>query len=395
MTDAFVDFFLRNKFVILFYLAVVLFVFLNRKKFNFYFKIIALYRTNWGIKLMDKLAEKYREPIKLFGYISIGVGFIGMFFIVFVLIQSIYTLFTTPNAPPALTPILPGVHVPGVPESLFIPLVKGIIAIFIVAVIHEFSHGVVARAHNLTIKRTGIAIIGPFFAAFVEPDEKELKKRDDITNYSMVAAGPVSNIVTFFILFLLISFAVSPVINSIYSPSGISFSSITDDSPAANAGLQTDVTYTMINNQSVTSLADFLRAFENIKPNDVMSISNSENTYFVETGTNPDDNTRAYLGVNIYNRLAGDTTTSFKIVSWFTSLLSLIGILSLGIGIANLLPIGPLDGGKMLQQALHKIRGEKKGNKTLVHLSLFFLLVILLLLTPIFRETAKSIFGIS
>jgi hypothetical protein len=93
VSDAF-GFLLRNKFVVLFYLAVVMFVFLRRKRFEFHLKVIALYKTGIGIKLMDRLASKYRELIKLFGYISIGIGFAGMLFIIFVLVQSVYTRFS-------------------------------------------------------------------------------------------------------------------------------------------------------------------------------------------------------------------------------------------------------------------------------------------------------------
>ena len=337
------------------------------------------------------LADRYGELIKLFGYISIGIGFIGMFAIVLVLLQSIYVLFTQPDAPPALTPILPGVHVPGVPEAFFIPLVQGILAIFIVAVVHEFSHGVVARAHKVTVKRTGVAIIGPFFAAFVEPDEKQLKKRDDVTNYSIIAAGPASNVFMFLVLLILMTFVIIPAVHTVYEPVGISFSSIAEGSPAEAAGLQTDVLYTELNNQPVTSVSDFLVAFDTLEPNQDITFANSEQTISVTTGSNPDPPAKPYLGVTIYNRLDGDTTTSFSIISWLMKLVSLTGLLSLGIGLANLLPVGPLDGGKMIQQALHKLRGEEKGDRTLVKLSLVLLFIILLLLTPIFRETAKAI----
>jgi membrane-associated protease RseP (regulator of RpoE activity) len=97
--------------------------------------------------------------------------------------------------------------------------------------------------------------------------------------------------------------------------------------------------------------------------------------------------------VNLYNRVAGDETFAFSAVSWILKLFSLIALLSLGIGLANLLPIGPIDGGKMVQQALHKIRGEQRGNKTLAKLSIFLLIVVLLLLTPIIKETAKLVIG--
>lgn len=390
--EAFADFLFRNKFVILFYVAVALFVFLRRKSFEFHFKIIALYKTNWGIKLMDWLASRCRRIIRFLGFLGIITGFAGMLFIVFVLFQSLYVLFTQPGAPPALTPIIPGVRVPGVPESLFIPLVQGLIAIFIVAVVHEFSHGVVARAYNITVKKTGLAIIGPFFAAFVEPDEKQMARRS-VSSYSVIAAGAASNIFLFFFVLLVMSFAVAPAVNSVYKPEGISFLSVTEGSPAEKAGLQTGVIYTVLNNQSVLSLSDFAAAFDNVKPYGNITIGNSQTAVEVTAGANPANASAPYLGVSIYNRFTGDETPSFRAVSWLLKLASLVAFLSLGIGLANLIPVGPLDGGKLIQLVLHRTSGEQKGNRHLMRISLFFLFIILLLLTPIFRATLKAVLG--
>lgn len=388
--EAFADFLFRNKLVILFYLALILFIFIKRKSFEFHFRIIALYKTDWGIRLMDRLASRFRKIIKFLGFLGIITGFAGMLFIVFVLFQSLYVFFTQPGAPPAITPILPGVRIPGVPEQLFIPLIQGIIAIFIVAVVHEFSHGVVARAYNITVKKTGLAIIGPFFAAFVEPDEKQMKR--GISSYSVIAAGAASNIALFLLLALVLSFAVAPALNSVYKPEGISFSSVTAGSPAEQAGLQTDVVYTMVNNQSVLSLSDFAGVFGSVKPGEQVAISNSDVAVYVTAGSHPANESRPYLGVSIYNRLAGDETFSFRVLSWFLRLFSLVAFLSLGIGLANLLPIGMLDGGKLLQLVLHKVSGEQKGNCRLIKISLLFLFIILLLMTPIFRAILKAVF---
>ncbi len=390
--EAFADFLFRNKFVVLFYLLVAFLVFLKRKRFQFYFKVIALCRTNWGIGLMNWLALRFRALIKALGFLGIITAFAGMLFIVFVLFQSIYFLFTKPDAPPAIAPIIPGVHVPGVPESFFIPLFQGMIAIFIVAVIHEFAHGVVARAYNITVKNTGLAIIGPFFAAFVEPDESQMKKRG-VGRYSVIAAGAASNVFLFFIVLLVLSFAVAPAVSSVYEPAGISFSSVTKGSPAEKAGLQTGVVYTMLNNQSILSLSDFSSAFGGVKPGEQAAIGNSEAIYYATAGVHPSNESRPYLGVGIYSRFTGDETLSFKVVSWLMRLFSLVAFLSLGIGLANLIPVGPLDGGKLVQLALHRASGEKNGNRHLVRISLFFLLIILLLMTPIFRATFKAVFG--
>ena len=71
---------------IVFVVLMGLVLFFKRKKLDvqkviFPLVYIILYRTKVGIKLMDKIASKHRELVKLFGYISIGIGYVGIFFI--------------------------------------------------------------------------------------------------------------------------------------------------------------------------------------------------------------------------------------------------------------------------------------------------------------------------
>jgi len=74
-----------------------------------------------------------------------------------------------------------------------------ILSIFLIAVIHEFSHGVVGRAWKLKIKSSGFAflsILVPVIpAAFVEPDEKQTAKASARAQLGMLSAGPFSNVV--------------------------------------------------------------------------------------------------------------------------------------------------------------------------------------------------------
>jgi len=391
--ESFIDFFLRNRFVITFYVALFFLVYLNRKKFEIHLKFIALYKTQWGISLMDKIASRYGELVKLFGLIGIGVGFVGMGLIVFLILRGLFVLFTDSDAPASVAPILPGVHVPGVAPEFFIPLASGLIAIFVIATIHEFAHGVVARAHKITVKSSGPAIIGPFFAAFVEPDEKQIVKMPDVAQYSVYAAGAFSNILTALVVILLMFYVVPPAISAVYEPTGVSFPQITPGSPADIAGLETDVIYTIIDNQTVVNTADTFDALSDMQINKTVIIGNSQSSYQVIPAPRIENPERAYIGVNIINRFNGDDGASYAVVSWFVRLFSLIGGLSLAIGLANMLPIGFLDGGKMLQLALHRTKGKEKGNRTLVKVSLLLLIVILLLLTPIFRATFSAILG--
>jgi len=145
----------KHAWTALFYLVVFTLVFLNRKRFDRQFKIVFLLRTKWGLRLMDSIADKYRELVKLLGLIGVGVGFAGMAVMAGFLFKGVYDLIFVPGAPPVISPVIPGVPIPG---GLFIPLWQGLLAIFIVAVVHEFAHGVVARAHHIPGKSSGLAI---------------------------------------------------------------------------------------------------------------------------------------------------------------------------------------------------------------------------------------------
>ena len=246
---SFLSFIAQNKWVILFYLLIILFIIIKRKKFTFQAKFIALYRTQVGLKIIDKIGTKYKNFIKILGYIGIGIGYVGMLVILGFIIKGLFDLIFVPGAPAVIAPVLPGIPIPGSP--IFVPFWYGIISLFIVVLIHEFSHGIVAKAHKLPIKNTGIVFFGPLIGAFVEPDEKKLKKQKDVTKYSVFAAGPFSNIITAGIVILLFVLIFNPVANAYVKPLGVSFTELEPDMPAEQAGLETGVIYNRINNLTI------------------------------------------------------------------------------------------------------------------------------------------------
>jgi len=78
-----------------------------------------------------------------------------------------------------------------------------ILIILVVAITHEFAHGVFARHFKIRVKATGFGFLGPFLAAFVEPDEKVMKKKSKRAQLSILGAGSFSNFI-FAIIFLLV-----------------------------------------------------------------------------------------------------------------------------------------------------------------------------------------------
>ena len=163
--------FLDYKWVILFYGGIILLLYIYRKRFESQGPLIKLYRTKLGLKYMDKIGFKHPKVIRILALIGVYVGYLGMAIIVGFIFYGVYQIIFVPNAPPPLQPVIPGVPIPGSPIQ--VPLITGWLALFISAAIHEFSHGVVARAHKIKVKSSGFAFIGPLAAAFVEPDEKQ------------------------------------------------------------------------------------------------------------------------------------------------------------------------------------------------------------------------------
>ncbi|MFH0875456.1 MAG: site-2 protease family protein [archaeon] len=391
--------------IIIFYSLVLIWIIANRKKFQIESKIIALYKTSIGIKFIDNVGKKYSELIKILGYIGIGVGFIGMVYMSWYLTTGFYNLFFKPEAAAVISPVIPGVKIPG--AAVFVPFWYGIFSLFVVTIVHEAAHGVVAKAHGLKINATGIAFFGPILAAFVEPDEKQLRKQKDIVQYSIFAAGPFSNVLLALLAIFVLGAVFAPLQNAMVKTEGYSFYAITPYGAAFNASVPASVVFNDLNGVKIDSERQFVQIISNLKPGDLVTISNKENTYSFNAVPSPANASKALIGIsgttqdsivqivkskelkedNSFNRIA------YVVLEVLNKLLFWIFALSFGIGLANLLPLGPVDGGRMFQIASEKIIGNKeKANNVWVKVGFITLMIIvILLIVPIIRELLKNI----
>ena len=377
-------FVLKYKFILIFYLLVILFVAYNWKRIERQAKIIFLFRMKLGLRWMDKYSQKFREWVILFGYIGMGTGFVGLVVISYVLVSNLYSLITQPEAVSGVSLVLPGVHVPGLGV---LPFWYWILAIFVIAIVHEFSHGIVARAHNISVKNTGLVFFGPILGAFVEPDEKKLRKEKDIVQYSVLAAGSFSNIVLALVALLFLNFAFMPLQETMVEPSGFSFASyVNENLPAAEAGLEPGTIITGINNEKVSNFQEFSDELAFYRPGESIIVNTAEKDYTLTLAQNPDNQKKPFLGVlSIQNEFDvkekyefGLGKVAYLVVDWLAGFLRWLFLLSIGIGLFNLLPLPIVDGGRMAQVFLHKLKGPERGERLYHKVSLFFLLVLLL-----------------
>lgn len=93
---------------------------------------------------------------------------------------------------------------PGVNE--FVPLSVGVLlALFLAMLLHELGHGIFARLYDIPVKAVGfiIALVLPV-AAFVDMDEEYLKKENWMKRVAVAGAGPYVNIFCGLLVFLII-----------------------------------------------------------------------------------------------------------------------------------------------------------------------------------------------
>jgi membrane-associated protease RseP (regulator of RpoE activity) len=387
------NFILTYKWVLLFYLLIAVIIILNKKKFQVESGFIFLYRTDFGIRWINKFADKHKEFVKIVGNSAIGVGFLGMIVISGYIIKGMYELLFVPLAPPTMSLVIPGIQIPGSP--IFIPFWYGIIALFIVVVFHEFGHGIVARANGLKIKNTGIVFFGPLIGAFVEPDEKNLVKKDSVVQQSIFASGPFFNGILAVFAAILLLLVLNPITSTMVTETGISFNQLQEGYPAQKYGIEQNVPYTTLNGIPIKNSQHLTEQLSCVKPNETITIGNANKTITLITAPSPKDSTKGYIG--IYGITDNYELKSqvwwykgiYYILYFLINLTELVVVLSLGIGLANLLPLGPVDGGRMLHKALINTNGKDKGIKIWLTISLITLALILIL---IFAPIIKSIF---
>ena len=381
----------------IFIIFVSTFLFFKRKnitlqKIIYPFLYLILYRSNFGIKFMEKFSKKYKEIIIFFGYCCIGLSVIGMIFISLNIILMLYSILKTPSISPGVALVLPFTNIPGLGWLGFL---HWIIAIFILAIVHEFAHGIVAKAHGLKIKSAGFAffaLLAPIIpAAFVEPDEEKLKKQPDVVKYSIYAAGPMVNIFLAIILLIALPYvgyglvhrgtSLAPFENTITDPIGFSFDLTNSTLPAANAGLENEMIVTHFNGEQIYDANSFLETmYLTIKPGDNISLTVENKTYIMTTVKSTDN--RGIIGVTNFKN-ERRVKSKYKLIKpyfyWLKDLFKWVFVFNLFVGLFNLLPLGIVDGGRILKTLLDRImKDKKKAQKVWGLISFFFLAVLIL-----------------
>lgn len=337
----------------------------------------------------------------LFGLAGFSLYLLGAYSV-----KIIINYFVGKASCPGVAPVIPGVKIPGVP--LFIPAIEGWLALFIILVLHEAAHGILARNIGVKVKSFGLMLIGFFpIAAFTEPDDKQLNASCAEDQLKVYAAGPMINFyLSIFVLILLFCFSFfvtsysasvhGNIVDGVYIVEVTQYTGICGDGEKSiNYGnIDSNVKIIAVNEKLINDLNDFVYMQNYLVDNNL--------SYGVFTLQKQDANKTVYdaniffnkdnkFGIQVQEQIKSDVVIPFgyHAISFVTTLLYWLGMLSLMVAIFNFLPTNPFDGGKMSQLILGEFvftRFEKEKRYKMIGfaLGMFILILFVINLLPLF-----------
>ena len=376
--------------VLVFIAVLALFFYRDRKNVERQ-SILLLRKTKKGKGFITTLGRRFPRLWLVYGFLAVAVGFYVSAYIFYWLLAMTATNLTA-EAAPGLALVLPSpttdmVAAPGV---IGVPFWYWIITIFLLVLVHEGSHGVMAAREKVRIRSIGWGLLVAIPLAFVEPDERQLQREKPIKQLRVFAAGSFGN----FVLAIVSSYLLVFSITAFFTPSGVAYQGLMAGFPAEGANLTG--TIIGIDGYAIDNVGNLSTALEETGPGKQVEIRTrvpsgdgyEEESFLLTTVEDPDnpESGKGFIGIaGVYQDFViRDDVAYPELVYFFTGrspsffgLLFFLFLINLGVGAFNLLPIGPLDGGRMWRIVLDKVI---PGHSKMVMNGLSWVLLFVLLL---------------
>ncbi len=330
---------------------IVAILFRNKLKVDVYGPIL-MRRTQKLKGLIDSIAKASPRFWRWTMNIGIPASIICMGIMVYLLILSLQYMLQAPQA--AL--LLPGVDIPGSP--IYIPIFSGIVALALLMVVHEFGHGILARAQGVGIKSIGVILVAILPGAFVELDEEDVEKAKRSVKLRIYAAGSMFNLGLAAIAWVVLLILTTSFIPYAFESDGLKITSVTPGGPSEGI-LHEGMVIQNINGYSVGNRTAANKFLNNTSPGNKITLTTDQGTYTITSTGNPNNASTTYIGIR------GDTNLVVKpsvaqtygdVIPWFlynlADLCYWIYALNIMVGLFNLLPMKPLDGGIIFEELL-------------------------------------------
>jgi membrane-associated protease RseP (regulator of RpoE activity) len=394
-----IEFIQSNLSFVIFIVLLSTFLYIKRKNIvisgPFPFMYMMMYKTTWGLDKMNKWAHKHPRLFLWLAYLSAFIGIIGMFAsFIFMFWQLGFIVDNGITQGGGLVlPIQTEAGLDSAVPIFYVPFMYWIIALFILAVVHEFAHGVISERFKIKVKSSGFAFLGILLplmpAAFVEPDEKQLNSKPWWQKVAVMGAGSTSNFIFGFLFLAVWIFAAAPLIDNTMKLDKISFGDVMNES-----GLKGQIEAgRIISFNGEYDTTQIFKDFSNLSVNETITLeiedlnTNLKQNYTFQTFENPQILNKGMIGISgldtpLVNKEGfnwiGNFPTEFeRAIFW-------IWFLNIAIGIMNLLPIWITDGGQVSKTVFTKFCGNNIGNKIYHILSWIVLGLIFFTMKPQF-----------
>ena len=192
----------------------------------------------------------------------------------------------------------------------------------------------------------------------------------------------MANIMLAIILFGALVGITNPLVDSAYQKDGLLITSLAEDKtlPAHTSGLTAGMIIKSVEGKTIEDLTGFQSIYTTKKPGDQIAMvvqekagSDKMMTLTATLAENKDKKGEPYLGV-FFDQAKHAIIDSWwvPVIEWINQLIVWVAAMNFGVGLFNLLPLGIVDGGRMLHVALHRLLKEKHANYTWVAVSGFF-----------------------
>ncbi len=384
--------------VVVFFAILVALIYKDRKKVEFHAYVLAMRKTKRGRGFIYRIADASPRLWKILSTIAVIAAFGVMAYGLYLLFLSSQLIITKAITIPAIQFILPVPQAQPISGTGFIgvPFWFWILIVPFVLFPHEFAHGLIARVTKVKIKTVGLIQLLIWSGAFVEPDEKQLKKSKLINKLRIFSVGSIANISIALVVILLTQYLLWPFV----VPTGVMITGVVEGSGADAAGLEPGMViqeiggnnvnvdydtfvavygYSLFRGYNLTSsdLKGFSSRVEvgaiinQFEPNQTIKVQADDTVYDLTLSGRPENSSLPYMG--IVASTAGDNDVMFEftfpLIWWLTTLSQLVAIF-------NLLPIYPLDGGLMVEAVAEKL--NRKHAKTIVKIVTIAMLALLI-----------------
>jgi membrane-associated protease RseP (regulator of RpoE activity) len=312
-------------------------------------------RTSVFNSWMQRLGSKFRRGWLTYFDIGAAMGLGLLVFIIYSLILNAVNLFIrSSQAGPTLL-IIP---VPGVTISWEIfPYI--LISIAALLIPHEAAHGIASVLDKVPIKSSGVFLAIFLPGGFVEIDEEDLSKRRARTKLRVFAGGSFTNVVSWFLVVLLLTnfaLTISPLYES--NSSGVLITGLVNGGAAQANNIPQWSVLTKVNTTAVPSV-DALRSYlaPLVPGHHLLLTTNNGRNYTIVTQPASDNVNRATIGIftfNYYSPRASFLPVTFPFQ--FFNTLSWMSLILLGVALVNMLPMFPFDGDRYSRYEKHQER---------------------------------------